>query len=586
MEGIQRKRNDKNNLLLYLKYNKQFKGKSDDEIKWLVCQIGEPKLVELYVFDVNDKIECYSKLYHDDKKMLCEKLYQTLLECSNECFKCDKLFLIDDMKLRKEIVLSINNLFVRSIASTHLEEKDQIEILSMIQDNEILKEAYLKTKNINIFCAIKDDEFKMKHISGYGIWIPDQVKIICSMDSDELKYYYLHNSIYYDYIEEITNSFKSFGYKYRVFCEYDNLEFRLSLIDKTSNPKEFNSLLDKMPESIYKDIFRMSLYENKKTLLKCLDMSKEKVPENDELKFKLSFDIDIFNAPELKDFSKIFNNWEITQNPYYQNVLTITSPELKCSEDGFKEVKVICNFFNKYCCKPVDSSNLKLKFNFDYFKKYQEFIGFLMLYLYSENVLNYICNKEYYGYCEGKNQPFSNLMRYLNDVHRNFYVPGNLKETIKMMNERTDSDCYSLSLLNCLTDEGMIEFKMADMDFDFEQLIKTIKLFIRLMEKGKYLATLGEKRKSLIMQNQLKSRRIDLQLLMNAKKEHKSFFVVKELIDDKNVDQYINNLFKLKDIDTGEEKLELLLKILFDNEDVFDYKLRFNSNVYIRSMKR
>ena len=445
MESVERKRKNNNKFLTFMKYSKQFKGKSDSEIKWLVCQIKDPELVELYVTSYCDMIDCYLKICQNDKKMLCDKLYQTLIKCPDKCFVCDKLHLIDDMKLRKELVLSIDDLFVRSIASKDLEENDQREVLAMINDDEVLKEAYLKVKDINVLCAIKDDEFKMRHLPGYAIWIPEQVKIICSLESDEIKYCYIQNSLYYDYIEEITNSFKDFSYKYRVFCEYDNLEFRLNLIAGTSDPKEFNSLLDMLPDSVYKEIFRMSLPENKRDLLKCINIASDKIIENDDLKFKLSFDVEVWNVPELKNFTKIFTNWKIAPNQYDQNIMTVTSPELKCSKEGFKEVRVICDFFNKYCCRPVASSNMKIKFNFDYFKTYKEFIGFLMLYLYSENILNYICNKEYHGYCEGKTQPFSNLMRYLHEVHHDYYVPENLKETVRMMNERTDCDCYSLS---------------------------------------------------------------------------------------------------------------------------------------------
>lgn len=586
MEKVERKRNDKNKFLPYSKYNKQFKGKSIEEIKWLVCQIGDPKLVELYVLYDDDKIECYLKIFRNDKKMLCEKLYQTLIKSSDELFKFRKLHLIDDMKLRKKIVLSINDLYFRGMALTKLEEDDQLEILSMIKDDEVLKETFIRTKNINVLCMIKDDGFKMEYISGYEMWIPDQVKIICSLESDELKYSYLQNPIYYDYIEEITNSFKSFCYKYRVFCEYDNLEFRLKLIDGTSSPREFNCLLDVLPDSIYKEIFRMSLPENKRDLLKCINIASDKIIENDDLKFKLSFDVEVWNVPELKNFTKIFTNWKIAPNLYDQNIMTVTSPELKCSKEGFKEVRVICDFFNKYCCRPVANSNMKIKFNFDYFKTYKEFIGFLMLYLYSENILNYICNKEYHGYCEGKTQPFSNLMRYLHEVHHDYYVPGNLKETVRMMNERTDCDCYSLSLLNCLTDEGMIDFKMADPEFDFEQLCKTIKLFAKVMEKGKFMANISEKKNALVMGDKLKTNKIDLQIANNARKEHKKLFVIKELINDVNVDEYINDLMKLKDVDNGEEKLDLLLKILFDGEYMLDYKTRFNSNTYVSRMNR
>lgn len=586
MESVERKRKNNTKFMPFMKYSKQFKGKSDAEIKWLVCQIGDPELVDLYVVNYADMIDCYLKICQNDKKMLCDRLYQILMKCPDQCFVCDKLHLIDDMKLRKELVLSIDDLFVRSIATKHLEENDRIEVLSMIKNNEILKDAYLKEKNINILCAINDDEFKVQHLSGYAIWIPDQVKIICSMESDEIKYCYIQNPVFHAYIEEIANSFKEFSYKYRVFCEYDNLEFRLNLIAKTSNPKEFNSLLDILPDSVYKDIFRMSLPENKKDLLKCINISSDKIIENDDLKFKLSFDIDVWNVLELNNFTKIFTNWEITQNPYNQNIMTVISPELKCSKEGFKEVKVICNFFNKYYCRPVASSNLKIKFNFGYFKTYQEFIGFLMLYLYSENILNYICNKEYQGYCEGKTQPFSNLLRYLHEVHHNYYLPGNLNETVRMMNDRTDSDCYSLSLLNCLTDEGMIEFKMADSEFDFEQLCKTIKLFVKVMEKGKFMANINEKKNALVMEDKLKLNKINLQMLMNAKKEHKNLSTIKELINDMNVDSYINDLMNLKDVDNGEEKLDLLLKILFDGENTFDYRCRFNSNIYVHRMNR
>ena len=229
-----------------------------------------------------------------------------------------------------------------------------------------------------------------------------------------------------------------------------------------------------------------------------------------------------------------FNSDEVTG-------IEIVSPVLKYNEDSLKQLKLVTNFMKKLGYQTNDSCGGHIHFGFDYFKTADEFKTFLSIYCAVEDLLYYISNKanSKIRYTDLFAKPACTYIKNLKvnidkmDSIKDFYV---FQQESKYAQERV----YGLNLTHLgKKNKNTIEIRIPNGEIDFIELTRNIKLFAKLMELSKRI-------------NNSKDR----ELLSNYQK----------LIKERNQDK----------------KIELLLDMLFDNnEDKHIYFERYELNSHI-----
>lgn len=565
-------------MLDYMRNFRHFKDKTDEEKKMLLCQSKNTRLVDMFITNDEDRIACYQVIYKDNQEEFLKCLFNILMNTVNESLKYKYVSLFEDEEVKKKIVLSIDNLFLRGLALEYLNPSNQDEVILTIPDDENLKEIYFSTNNVKVLCAIKDDLSKEIFMKTLPYFL--QAEVISSFSDDKHKYYFTRQLEFEPYLIQIVNSIEDFRYKKAAFCEHDDLNFKLMVIRDIEDLQEFNELVGLLPESIYKELFYISRKENKQEILKQYQLDKVEVDSNSGLTFKIAFDLDISLAPELADFTGIFNNWVTERDKYVPNIYHVTSPKLDYSVDGFKEVKFMCDLFKKYQCFPIYGSNMSIKYGFNYFKSFGEFVNFIKMYACLEDVLKKICNR---GGVDGTNSSilsFELLLRYLVAKGVKITDYSSIKTFLKDMNKFTDSKNYSLHFLNCGRGDNMLEFKMTNNEIDFEELKSSIILLAKLMEKARLVTMLLDKCQAIGDGDNKKVNKINLLLLLDCLCEDKG---VKEIINtfrNDNLQSVMVDFIQiLKHECSEEQKLESLLSLLFDTEEERNvYRNRYAAN--------
>jgi len=548
-------------LINYMKFSQQFKDKSDKEKKFMICQSMNVELVELFITNDKDKIDCYRYIFQNNPEEFQNTLYELLMKTSDDMIKYNYVRWLNDEIKRKNVILSIADLFTSGLALECLNSDNQKEIISKITDDEVLSRIYFRTHNVTVLCAISDDW--LKEINMNNLNILDQVRVICSFEINEKKYQYSKVPVFQSYLSEITKSIKTLQYKKDIFREHRDLEFKLDVINCTDDLSEFNELVNLLPNSVYKELFYLSRWQNKNAILKQFNIAKNHLDSNPDLTFRVSFDIDTRQVNELENFERIFYNWSIEKDPYFPNVCQITSPKLDYTIDGFKELKYVCDLLNRYNCQVLFGKNMSIKFGLEYFKSLDELGNFIKLFTCSEDVLKRLCNRA--GYIDTNNGilPFHFLLRFLISKNIKISPDWNINDFIWKVNMTTDSNNYSLNFAS----DNMLEIKMANSELEFEELKTTIILFAKLMEKVKLVTILSKKSDAMDAADKKAVLQANRELLINGFNEKINILELIGMLTNECINQVGIEFMNILDEEHSyDEQLELLLNFLFNNE--------------------
>jgi len=74
-------------LINYMKFSQQFKDKSDKEKKFMICQSMNVELVELFITNDKDKIDCYRYIFQNNPEEFQNTLYELLMKTSDDMIK-------------------------------------------------------------------------------------------------------------------------------------------------------------------------------------------------------------------------------------------------------------------------------------------------------------------------------------------------------------------------------------------------------------------------------------------------------------------------------------------------------------------
>jgi len=593
----------------YIELRNYLANKSREERIATISKFNRLDLIELFLTEERDMLECYVALSKTTTRDLSDQIYEILLRLQDEdlilkyisYIKLENLikdllyYVHDDLKKinyirnneytfdsikflvacsltsdqakvkacrmigeissKVTIILTIKDEQIRADMAMCLAPNFRFPILRTITNQELLIELYYQNKhysfNYQLLSMIHNDEIKMQELEEYSL--QHQIEIIKSLDSEMNIHTIIWNSKYDNYcdifIEQLTD--ETFILKY--FNKLSNLRLKLKLIKGINNPIIKRKLILLIDDLEYRNILLGNLDGNKDLILKNIEIPAVSYNVDPNITFGVELEA-CCSCPELYlNLQKILCNWDIKIERTVPDGLEISSPVLRFKEKDLTELRYICNFMKKNEFFVTEKCGGHIHLGFDYFKTIDEFEVFLTLYKNIENILYLISNR-----CSSKirdgiddyARKLSPILKAISKLNINFNTIESLPEYINLIKEHCDSRYYGLNLSNAFTDKHTLEFRMPNGEIKFTELILNIRLFTKLLEKSKQISDILNKEQITLEESE-------------------------QLAHYKKIISKISNRERL---------LELLI-LLFPETDYMEYVNRYNTNKKLKKVK-
>lgn len=543
---------------------------TEDERNKLILKLNR----EEYFFHIKNielKLRCIINFYEGDNKD--KRLYNELKMVEDEEVKMKYIPFIEDDYYRCVIINTLkeetnkiiciglldDDYYKKNIICTLKNDIDKIEqlsclsniyipyVLDTIQNDKILLQYYKYCpEEIKIEVALRLQEDETKELLMVDFNTSKRVKIIKSFKSDILRQKYAVMKDYSNFRSDLINSIDNKEFVLNYFKQNKYLKFRLNLIQLTEDEKFKKELINLLGENIYKEILESNEENNKINLLDNLSLTNINYDIDKDITIGVELEACNKDWKQIKLIKQILQNWHIKNDSSVNNGLEIVSPVLHFDSNCLKELYYLCNFMNHNNFYTDKSCGGHIHLGFDYIKSIDEFKVFLNIYSNVEDVLYIITNRV------GKKSR-SSIIRYAKPILPNLKSISNLKvnmekietleDCVKYIKENQGSRYYGLNLQNignCY--KNTIEFRIPNGEIDFYELINNIRLFAKILEKSKELANNKDKQQ-IFLYNQ----------------------IIKKSLSNK-------------------EKLNILLDLLFEDEEEKDiYMQRYRKNETLKN---
>lgn len=405
-----------------------------------------------------------------------------------------------------------------------------------IRINTVLK-LFKYILYINFLYVVKnlDDSDKIGVISKMAINY--QIDIIKLIESDKIKENYLEKDEYRKYYFDIITTLKDRNYIIKYFEKCNIMKNQIDLINSIIDEELKLFLIKCIHDNNYK-LFALSnfdMYRNEYLE----DMSK-KILFLDDIDSKISFGVELeVNHKNIDYFSNIgnfFKDFVIKEEGSINDGMEIVSPILHYCKDDVILLASVCNilskcgfYTNKYCGGHIH-------IGIDYFKEVNEILMFLYIYTNCEDIIYLILNRS--GVKTRKN-----IYLYADKIRKNIELAINMgdfnnlnsiSELLKVFKNIFPNRYYGI---NIMKNHPTIEFRVPNGEIDYYELMANIRFILRLVQKSREFSSLSED------------------------------YEIKIMLD------------RLKEAINLEEKLEILLDLLFDKEEEKDiYRERYYNN--------
>lgn len=506
--------------------------KKTDIISRLFKYLTEDEKKQYFIYTYSFIIEDYIENFNiNDKIEILNSKYEMLDEyiLHSLCLK------IEDVH-EKEMFLEF---FKDKISQYYIYQI--IRKLSCDDDKQLFINKYMYEDYYIIKCIkLLSDDYKEKYIDKIR-YVKDQINIILSLnDTNRIKKYVSVSKykIYYSTLIAATNDSNYIIFE---FNKSHSKGFKMELINKTQDLNLKLQLIEMLEDKEIKE-FLLSNFVKEKQLLTKLDGTKV----DDNITIGVELECSNKKIENYINTESIFREYKITADSSVKKGFEIVSPILKYNVKDLNTLKNVCNLLNKCNFYTDYTSGGHIHIGSSYLTKKEDYYMLLYLYINTEDILYFICDR--------KN---SIKRKYIDDYackNKNDYIKAidegvfDTSSDIKRILEHINNNRYkglNFKNLNCEKKET-IEFRMPNGEINFDELLLNIKLFSRLIEMSHKL-------------NEM---------------------------DDSNVIKV--KAMKLSNIEDEKERLQILLDILFDNEEEKQkYKSRYYSNkkLYLINLK-
>ena len=322
------------------------------------------------------------------------------------------------------------------------------------------------------------------------------------------------------------------------FIQIDSLTFKLNLINKVKDND-----LKKMLICMLDDKNLMEFLISNETTLSNNDFVK-KLCETTIINPNITIGVELEACNEnIKNFNKtktVFNDFNIKQDLSVKSGFEIVSPILHYNLTDMNKLYQVCELLKRCNFYTDQSCGGHIHIGASYFTRKEDY--YMLVYLYSnvENILYYITDKE--GTIKRSSVErfaMKSKEEYLKAIDEGLFNKEHFNSEITDVFNEINKDRYKgLNFKNIgNADKNTIEFRMPNGEIEFSELLANIKLFARLIEMSHELVQIDKT-------NEIKEKAL-----------------------------------KLSHTKDEEEKLLLLLEILFPNPtDRIIYLKRYKTN--------
>lgn len=388
-----------------------------------------------------------------------------------------------------------------------------------------------KTDLKDIVFALENDKNKIKYFPMLSI--ASQAELIKRFNDIELQKEYVMKKEYSNYRSDLVVCVRDHDFVCEIFDRINVKKFRYNLIKKTDDLILKEKLIRKLNNpslTAFIDSFNMS---SKSSLLK--------YDVDPSITIGVELETCHKDIEAMQVLNEMPNGFRIKRDASVKSGFEIVSPVLNFNEEDMSSLETICDILEKNRFYTDQSCGGHIHLGASYLENIDEYKMFLHLYCNCENIIYLICNRE-------NSKERSSVPRYAARVKKQYKkacengVFEEEYESLDSFREKlinlNDSRYKGLNLYNLKTyGINTFEFRMANGEINFGELCHNIRLYGRLLQVSKELANMPSD----------DVRWTYLELLSMPMKES--------------------------------EKLELLLKLLFEEEeDRIFYRNRYKKN--------
>lgn len=337
-----------------------------------------------------------------------------------------------------------------------------------------------REKYINQILELKTDEEKIKMLKTLAL--DEQVIVIKSLSDENIKKY-IGKFKYKFYFEFLLDGIKDEMFKIEQFKKTKDLYTKLKIISETTNKDFQYKLISMLDGSIYKDLFKTNF--NKENLLKDINLN-----VNYDIDPDITFGVELEAYNANCDFYMALKNilvdWKFVNELSVYYGIELVSPILRFDEKSLKELFYVCSMLQNNNFATTNNCGGHIHFGFDYIKNKKHLINFINLYTNTQDILYNISNRS-------GDSMRSCVSKYAGKIDRvalklsyiDFNKIKSLEECAKIVRETQLTRYYGLNLTRIgQKEKNTIEFRFPNGELDFNELIHNIRLFSKLLEKS------------------------------------------------------------------------------------------------------
>ncbi len=474
----------------------------------------------------------------------------------------DKKNLLEDIEItndeqRLTIVKAFTKDYNKLPYIREMNEDNREKSLQLVSDSGVKKDVILTLspeRRLEHLEDIKPGLFQYKE------------EIIDSIEDDEIKKKYLGKEKNQEVITKILMSIKDDTYKLEKIEELVKEESNRALVIASLKDDEIKS--EKIQELLDKDnqlLVKISFQDSKR--LKENFLKSKRTYKQIGVDKEISIGIEIESEGEraellrkLKNFlkgkdEKENRKWETKGDLSLsdQDGLEVVSPILIDSKKDVEEIYMICEMLKQAGQEANEKCGAHVHIGAEYLKSKEAYANLLEIWGNTERIMYIITNEPGSIPRGGTSQHAEPISYKINQAIEEGSIELNdeqdLQTFISSLQKMQNNKERSLNLLNINNQKNTIEFRVANGTINPDVWIENIKLFGRLVQRAEELAEIEQK--------------------SNINEEERQQLELKE---------------RLKEDIPEKEKLEIVLDILFEEEEKEVYRERYkeNSNILKR----
>ena len=539
--------------------------KSDDKKIELLSRLKDELDIVYVVKSIKSdskKIECLEYAKQEKSKI------EIIMSLKDEKFKVSVLGQIQNEKARLEVIKTIQNdsLLISSLSYLEKEsyrarvilrlenDEDKIKLLSDIKDDEnriiIIESLKSDDKKIELLDTIKDEDFraeivgtleddekKIEQLMNFP-YEEHRVGIIKSLESDDKKISFLESIEDEQFRLEIVRKIKDIDKRIEAIDYLKSESNKLAIANSITNPKQKLKALGKITPN-YERVYKL-IYGEKAEEVKGKYTSFG-LPEN------MTIGIEIESVGENHNqLPDELRGWESRKDYSMGNKgKEFASPIMRDTKENVREIYIVNEILKAFGMEVMPRCGGHVHIGADYITTEEGYKQLAELWGNAEEIYYLISNKE----GELPRKGIGKFARPISDMYANEDLENIPKDNFILKAKRiVESKKYhSINFLNVHTARNTIEFRLANGTLDGDTWVENIRLFGRTVEIAEDLGQIVGK----------------LERVEELTEEEKTKYALKEM---------------LKDDVPLDAKMDILMKILFTEEEQEVYYKRYRAN--------